>query len=76
LYRIVADFHFLRERLLTVHDERFAFGAGDAVRLFFSYRHTPDRVRQLLQAHRLQVLEQWITVSEEEGVFLCRKQAD
>jgi len=76
LLRIVADFHFLRERILTVHDERFAFGPGEAVRLFFSYRHTPGGVRQLLQTHRLRVLEQWITGSEEEGVFLCRKQAD
>jgi L-histidine Nalpha-methyltransferase len=75
LYRIVADFRFLRERFLTVHDERFVFRAGDAVRLFFSCRHTPDRVRLLLQAHGLQVVEQWITASEEEGVFLCRKMA-
>jgi uncharacterized SAM-dependent methyltransferase len=75
LLRIVADFHFKRERILTVHDERFAFDPGDAVRLFFSYRHTPDGVRRLLQAHRLQVVEQWITTSEEEGVFLCQKQA-
>jgi uncharacterized SAM-dependent methyltransferase len=75
LYRIVGDFHFLRERVLTVHGERFAFRPGEAVRLFFSYRHTPDRVRILLQAHGLQVAEQWVTASEEEAVFLCRKTA-
>jgi uncharacterized SAM-dependent methyltransferase len=75
LYRIAADFRFIRERVLTVHDERFAFRPGDALRLFFSYRHTPGRLRQLLQAHGLRVLEQWITASEEEGVFLCRKTA-
>ncbi len=75
LYRIAADFRFLRERVLTVHDERFAFRPGDVVRLFFSYRHTPGLVRQLLQAHGLRVLRQWITASEEEGVFLCRKTA-
>jgi uncharacterized SAM-dependent methyltransferase len=75
-YRIAADFHFLRERVLPVHDECFAFGPGDAVRLFFSYRHTPDLVRLLLQAHGLQVAQQWITASEEEAVFLCRKSAD
>jgi hypothetical protein len=71
----VADFRFLRERVLPVHDERFAFRPDDAVRLFFSYRHTPDRVRLLVQAHGLQVAKQWITASEEEGVFLCRKTA-
>jgi hypothetical protein len=41
--------------------------------LFFSYRYTPDRVRLALAAHGLQVLEQWITLSGEEGVFLCRR---
>jgi L-histidine N-alpha-methyltransferase len=76
LYRIAGDFHFLRDRILTVHDERFVFGPGDVVRLFFSYRHTPDRVRRLLQTYGLQVAQQWITASEEEGVFLCRKTAD
>jgi L-histidine N-alpha-methyltransferase len=75
LFRIVADFRFLRERALSVHGEHFAFRPGDVVRLFFSYRHTPDRVRLLLQPHGLQVAEQWITASEEEGVFLCRKTA-
>jgi hypothetical protein len=60
---------------LAVHDERFAFRAGDSVRLFFSFRHTPNRVRLLLQAHGLRVTEQWITASEEEGVFLGQKTA-
>jgi hypothetical protein len=76
LLRIVADFRFLRPRILTVHDERFAFGPGDAMRLFFSYRHTPTIIRELLQQHDLEVVEQWITNSEEEGVFLCRKRAN
>jgi uncharacterized SAM-dependent methyltransferase len=75
LLRIVADFRFLRPRELTVHDEPFAFRPGETVRLFFSYRHTPGLVRQLLQARGLRVAEQWITASEEEGVFLCRKSA-
>jgi len=75
LQRIVADFRFLRARELIVHAEHFAFRPGETMRLFFSYRHTPGLVRQLLQAHRLQVVEQWMTKSGEEGVFLCRKQA-
>jgi L-histidine N-alpha-methyltransferase len=75
LFRIVADFRFLRDRVISVHGERFPFCPGDAIRLFFSYRHTPERLRGLLQAHGLQVAEQWISTSEEEGVFLCRKTA-
>jgi L-histidine Nalpha-methyltransferase len=73
LLRIVADFRFVRERSLMVHDERFVFGPGDSLRLFFSYRHTPDGLGQLLQAHGLLIAEQWVTASEEEGVFLCRR---
>jgi L-histidine N-alpha-methyltransferase len=76
LLRVVADFRFKQERILTVHEEQFAFREGDVVRLFYSYRHTPGIIRKLLQSHRLQILEQWITASEEEGVFLCRKEAD
>jgi len=74
LYRIVADFHFRRGRILTVHEEQFAFGPGELLRLFFSYRHTPETTRRLLQDHHLQLVEQWISASEEEGVFLVRKQ--
>jgi uncharacterized SAM-dependent methyltransferase len=76
LLRIAGDFRFTRERELVVHDEHFAFHPGQVVRLFFSYRHTPAVVRQLLEAHRLEMVGQWITQSEEEGVFLCRKQTD
>jgi len=30
-------------------------------------------VRKWLARHGLEVREQWITASEEEGVFLCRR---
>ena len=49
------------------------YAVGDVIRLFFSYRYTPDRVRHLLARHQIAVLEHWITRSGEEGVFLCRK---
>jgi L-histidine N-alpha-methyltransferase len=74
LYWIVADFRFLRERILTVDEEQFIFASGDVLRLFYSYRHTPNTLAQWLKAHRLEIVEQWITTSQEEGVFLCRKQ--
>jgi L-histidine N-alpha-methyltransferase len=75
LYRITADFHFLRERVLSLQGEQFVFHPPDSIRLFFSYRHTPDRVRRQLQTYALEVAEQWVTASEEEGVFLCRSAA-
>ena len=73
LKRITAHFRFKRARRIEIEDEQFAFKAGEKIRLFFSYRYTPERVRKVLVAHKLEVCEQWITESKEEGVFLCRK---
>ena len=72
LKRIAAGFHFTRPCRIEVESEAFAFRAGEAIRLFFSYRYTPVLVRKLLGRHGLEVCEQWVTKSEEEGVFLCR----
>jgi hypothetical protein len=73
LKRIVATFHFTRSRHIEVDGERFDFRAGETIRLFFSYRYTLERVRKVLACHGLEVCEQWITRSEEEGVFLVRR---
>jgi L-histidine Nalpha-methyltransferase len=71
LKRVAAYFEFLRAREIRVDDEAFEFRTGEEIRLFFSYRHTPALVRALLEQHGLHVQEQWITKSEEEGVFLA-----
>ena len=73
LLRIVADFVFARDRTVQVGDEKFSFCACDSIRLFFSYRYTAALISQLLRNAGLSVLDQWITPSEEEGVFLCRR---
>ena len=73
LKRIEARFHFQHARAVSVDNERFQFGVGDSIRLFFSYRYTPDLVKSHLERHGLHVLHQWITKSEEEDVFLCRR---
>jgi hypothetical protein len=57
---------------VRIDSETFDFKAGDSVRLFFSYRHTPDLLKQILASSELQISSQWITNSEEEGVFLVR----
>jgi uncharacterized SAM-dependent methyltransferase len=72
LKRIVARFHFTQPRVIALETERFEFRAGESIRLFFSYRYTPELVREALGRHGLEVLEQWVTGSKEEGVFLCR----
>jgi uncharacterized SAM-dependent methyltransferase len=73
LKRIAAYFHFNRPREIQVDAEGFVFAAGDSIRLFFSYRHTPALVRSLLEKHGLHVLDQWLAQSGEEGVFLVKR---
>jgi L-histidine Nalpha-methyltransferase len=73
LKRIAAHFHFARSRVIKVDAVPFEFKPGESIRLFFSYRHTLEKARALLGQHGLNVLDQWITKSEEEGVFLCRR---
>lgn len=73
LRRITAQFEFARARRIEIDSETFQFGAGESIRLFFSYRHTPGLVRELLGRHHLRLVSQWITASQEEGVFLATK---
>jgi uncharacterized SAM-dependent methyltransferase len=72
LKRVAADLHFTRSRRIEIEDERFDFAAGESIRLFFSYRYTPERVRAALARHGLEVCGEWLAKSQEEGVFLCR----
>ncbi len=76
LKRIVAMFQFNRARQIAVEPNIFKFRRGEMIRLFFSYRYTPALVHKILRDHGLFVLEQWITSSQEEGVFLCGKQRE
>lgn len=73
--RVAAYFDFTRPRGLDLGADRFEFFPGDSLRLFFSYRHTPDRVRALLQPYELEVRAHWVADSQEEGVFLVRRAA-
>jgi uncharacterized SAM-dependent methyltransferase len=73
LKRIVARFHFTHACRIEIENEFFNFKAGEKIRLFFSCRHTPERIRKILASYKLEVCEQWIAKSEEEGVFLCRR---
>jgi uncharacterized SAM-dependent methyltransferase len=73
LKKIVARFQFTKSRRMEVEGEAFEFRPGDDVQLFFSYRYTPSLVRVALGGNGLTVLDEWITKSGEEGVFLCRR---
>jgi L-histidine Nalpha-methyltransferase len=71
--RLEAGFTFHRERTIRLGQDQFHFAPGEWVRLFFSYRYTPELISELLRSHGFNVEQQWITKSEEEGVFLCRR---
>jgi uncharacterized SAM-dependent methyltransferase len=72
LRRVAAYFDFDRGRELVVFGEKVSFHAGEKLRLFFSYRHTPALMRELILPYGLEVIDQWVTRSEEEAVFLVR----
>ena len=73
LKRIAARFHFRRACRIEIEDEKFVFRRGENIRLFFSYRYTPERVVKILARHQLEVCNQWITKSGEEGAWLVRR---
>ncbi len=73
LQRVMARFHFTRNRWLAVDDEHFEFQSGESIQLFFSYRYTPELVQKNLAGFGLAVCAEWQTKSAEEGVFLCRR---
>jgi hypothetical protein len=73
LKRVLATFRFANPREIIVAGEAFSFRPGDSIRLFYSYRYTPELAARLLRRHGLEVLEAWVTGSEQEGVFLCQR---
>jgi L-histidine N-alpha-methyltransferase len=73
LKRVVARFHFTRARRIEVDGKSFKFRRGESIRLFFSYRYMTELVFNILRRFGLEICDKWLTKSEEEGVFLCRK---
>lgn len=73
LKRVVVNFQFSRACHFAIEAEKLTFRRGEFIRLFFSYRYTPARVVTALAKHGLEVHDQWLTPSEEEGVFLVRR---
>jgi uncharacterized SAM-dependent methyltransferase len=74
LLRIAADFHFDERCELNINNERFCFEPGDVIRLFYSCRYTPEKVKTALESVSIEIKDQWVTQSGEEGVFLCQRQ--
>jgi uncharacterized SAM-dependent methyltransferase len=73
LLRIEANYRFRKPQRIRIDREDFDYTAGEQFRLFFSYRHTPELLRDLFARFKIEIQNQWITGSGEEGIFLCRK---
>lgn len=73
LLRVESRVTFLRDCHVAFAGSQYNFATGEAFRLFFSYRHTPERLRTLLAGYQIQVAAHWTNPSGEEGVFACQK---
>jgi L-histidine Nalpha-methyltransferase len=73
LRRITAAFTLRRAREVRVFGEKISFAVGESLRVFFSYRHTPQTIRALLGEQNVEVLGEWLDDAGEEGVFLARR---
>jgi uncharacterized SAM-dependent methyltransferase len=73
LKRFEARFEAGRDCEVSVGGELFGFKQGESMRLFFSYRYHPRMVESTLRDFEIEVMERWVTRSEEEGVFLCKR---
>ena len=71
LRRIESNVTFARACQIPYGRAVYAFEAGETFRLFFSYRHTPQRLVGQLSPHGLSVAAHWINATGEEGVFDC-----
>jgi hypothetical protein len=60
---------FKRARTISVDGKEFSFAAKESLRLFYSYRYTPELLKRVLEQHGLHVTEEWLVPSGEEGVF-------
>ncbi len=70
LLRVEADFVFGKATALRYGGKEWRCQKGERFGLFFSYRHTPARVKKLFARHRLVVQSQWLNAAGDEGVFL------
>ena len=73
LHRIEAHFEFAREWKTAMDGEEFEFVAGNKLRVFYSYRHTSETVREWLAKESIEVVDERLACNGEEGIFICRK---
>jgi L-histidine N-alpha-methyltransferase len=73
LLRIESNVTFSHACAIEYGNEVFNYSVGEKFQLFYSYRHTPERLAALLAPHGLALTRQWVNGSGEEGIFLCTR---
>jgi hypothetical protein len=70
---IQADFVFNQPKNVRFFEGEFAFNTGNRLKVFHSWRFTVAQIRDFLKQAGLSVTAEWVTASEEEALFLCRR---
>ena len=73
LWRVEANFIFCERRQVSIDHELLDFHPADQLRVFHSYRHTPETVARCLDEHGLELMQQWVSEDQEEGVFAVKR---
>ena len=68
---IAAHFYFTETCTMNANDKQFDFIAGDALRLFVSYRYKLQSLAETLASHNIVIENVFLSASGEEGVFVC-----
>lgn len=76
LLRFEADFVFARSCTVPYAQREWRYDEGERFGLFYSYRHTPERVAALFADHGLTLRAQWLNTGGDEGVFLIGRDSD
>jgi hypothetical protein len=72
-YRVRIDFRFHAEVQIQLWENPIIFKNGDAINLFYSYRHRPDLLIDYMSQFNLRCVQHAVHPSGEEGLFLIRK---
>lgn len=71
--RIAADWVVAKASGLVLERETFDLEPGARLRLFFSYRHTPETIESGARMRGLRIQGSWMAASGEEGVFVAER---
>ena len=71
--RINACFEVEKDVSLKLDDQLIEWQTGEQVQLFFSYRYTTPKIKELLQNYDIKVMDYWEGANQEEGIYFCQK---